>query len=278
MDTGLSPGYYSDGIYAGAPFFAYMADREPDSSFRKDFLKKYKKEPFWLAACYYDAMLVALKAVERAEVQGEDIRKDRKKVRDALTKLNSYDASVKGVTGDIYFDAGGNATRALAMGFWYKHKLLPAYLQYRVTRLLTDVPGEQPTEDIELSEGEIRVNELIMAETRVVYTGIDINEIRNLNTDKGTYTADFYLWFRFRGEFDDTGIMFVNAVNPVRLGQPFTESATGDIITRSYRIIADFKIVNGTYGMFPFDHQTLGISFRHTDSTRDELIYIPPAR
>ncbi len=273
----LSPGYYSDGIYAVAPFFAHMADKGPASSFRDEYLKKYKNEPFWLAACYYDATLVALKAIERAEIQGQDILKDRKRVRDALFKFNSYGSSLKGVTGDIYFDADGNATRALAMGFWHKQKLIPAYMQYHEKHPLPDVKedNEQATEDTEMPEGEIKIDDLIMAETRVVYSGIDINEIRNLNPDKGTYTADFYLWFRFRGEFDDTRIIFMNSVNPIRLGQPFMESATGDITTRSYRVIADFKIVNKTYDMFPFDHQILGISFRHADRARDELIYIP---
>ena len=44
----------------------------------------------------------------------------------------------------------------------------------------------------------------------IVYTGIDINEIRNLDEKISSYLVDFYLWFRFQGDIDVDNIEFTN--------------------------------------------------------------------
>ncbi|MCI5131676.1 MAG: amino acid ABC transporter substrate-binding protein, partial [Candidatus Electrothrix sp. EH2] len=60
-------GYSTDGTYALSPFISYLADQPEALAFRKEFRRQYSKEPTWLAAAYYDAMLVALNAAEPAE-------------------------------------------------------------------------------------------------------------------------------------------------------------------------------------------------------------------
>lgn len=279
-----SPGYYTDGIYAVSPFVSYLADGENARSFRQKFVSRYGKEPSWVAACYYDAMQVVLSAIEKAEIQGQDIREDRRRVRKALTSFNEHDVAVKGVTGDIFFDKEGNVNRPLAMGFWNRHTFLPTYSQYQGGRWNRNSDknsraGRKGTawqikENKETEEASIQIQGQAMAYLRVVYAGIDINRISNIDIKKGTFGADFYISFRFEGHFDDTRIRFTNALNPVALKAPVTTKTVGNITTRSYRVTADFKTVYDT-NAYPLDRQLLGISFRHEDHTRDELIYVP---
>lgn len=116
-----------------------------------------------------------------------------------------------------------------------------------------------------------------MTPLNVVYAGIDINAIRNIDFKKGVFTADFYLWFRFQGAFDDTSVQFINAVHPVTLEQPILNkiNRNNGVIVRAYRIIADFTMTTTDLDAYPLDRHTLPISFSHTKETRDNLIYIP---
>ena len=282
-----SPGYYTNGIRAVSPFISYLADEENARVFRQRFMCKYGKEPSWLEACYYDAMDVALRAIERAEVQGQDIREDRRRFRKALASFDEHDVAIRGITGDIYFDKQGNVTRPLAMGFWNRHIFLPTFLQFQPVRPVpaSDEKKESNGEDTEDhktddTEKKAASGEILMIEGQpvtylhIVYTGVDINKIHNINVKKGTFTADFYIWFRFSGKFDDTRIRFTNARNPVHLGEPVLKARSGPATIRTYRVIADFKTDMDTKA-YPLDQQSLRISFRHEARTRKEMLFVP---
>ncbi|MCP4109997.1 MAG: ABC transporter substrate-binding protein [Desulfobacteraceae bacterium] len=286
-----SPGYYSDGVYTVCPFIDGTADKQ-GKDFSREFVRKYDRKPSWIAASYYDAMLVVFKALERAEVMGEDIRKDRRKMRDALASFDSREIAIEGVTADIYFDENGNSVSGTPnVGIWQKQNLVPAFRQYQD---ISDADKPLPVKDTwpdngaenqEITEEQaltddntIIIGNRILTGYRVVYTGIDINRIYNFNLKKGTFTADFYLWFRFQGEFEDTNIIFTNNVNQVvKRGERFAEyRAENDVTIRSYRVIADFK---GDFNAqaFPFDQQVLRISLRHANQEKKELVFVPDA-
>lgn len=281
------PGYYSDGIYALSPFIADIAG-EKARIFRNEFLEKYNEEPSWAAASYYDAMHVAVTAIEHAEIYGEDIRKNRRKLRDTLAAFNSSELAIKGVTGDIFFDTTGNMLKPLMTGFYERHNFLPTFSQYQTFDLSGSLNDnkeqtivQKPTpddDDVEEQKPTPDDVEEQKPKTRVVYAGIDINGISNLNVVNRTYTIDFYIWFRFQGSFDDTHIKFVNAAHPIHLGPPIVDMYTEkDVMLRTYRVKADFKADFDLY-TYSFDHHTLNISLHHTDMKRTELIYIPDIR
>lgn len=259
------PGYYTNGIYAVSPFISYLADQPNALAFREEFRRRYGKEPSWVAAAYHDAMLLALNAVEKAEIQGESIREDRRRVRNALNRVNEKDVAVNGVTGDLYFDEDGNVNLPLKLGFWLNHTFLPFYQQ-----------NQQRIPDTSTADQADKNKEKDTAPFRVVYAGTDINVIRNIDLEQGSFTADFYLWFRFQGTFDDTAVTFINARHPVTLEKPIMEETRGNITVRAYRVIADLK-TDIRQAAYPLDRQTLRISFRHKKETRNNLIYIPDA-
>ncbi len=269
-----SPGYYSNGIYAASPFLLDIGN-EKTYAFRKEFIKRYGKEPSWVAACAYDAVHLAVEAIRRSDIQGEGhIRKDRRKIRDALTGFYNEKTGIEGITGYLYFNSSRNLNRPYSIGIYENQILFPALSQYQQ---LTDDKNTVSNIFRKALDGDIVVSGgKIMNKTDIVYTGIEINNISKLNIEKSTYTVDFYLWFRYSGEFDDTCIEFTNSVNPVKMVQPLGEEKDNGITAKVYHLKADFK-TDFDFHAFPFDRHILSVNFRHTERTRDKLIYISDA-
>jgi branched-chain amino acid transport system substrate-binding protein len=257
-------GHYSNGIYAISPFISYLADQENAQSFRKKFVKKYGKEPSWVAATHYDAALMALAAIEQAELQGENIREDRVKILKSLRNFNEPDVAINGITGKLYFDENGNINHPMMLGVWREQHFMPAYFQYQ----------QQKTETSE--ERTNTSQEETTAPLKVVYAGLDLNAIRDINWDLGLFTAEFYLWFRFKGDFNDKAIKFINSSGPIYLGAPVVEYSNEEngINVRAYRITGDFTFTPDT-AAYPLDQQVFRISFRHLEATREKMIYVP---
>ncbi|OQX24222.1 MAG: hypothetical protein BWK80_21940 [Desulfobacteraceae bacterium IS3] len=269
-----SPGYYSDGIYAASPFLLDIGN-EKTYSFRKEFIKRYGHEPSWVAACTYDAVHLAVEAIRKSDIQGEGhIRKDRRKIRDALTGFYNEKTGIEGITGYLYFNPSRNLNRPYSIGVYENQILFPALSQYQQ---LTDSKNTVSNIFRRALEGDIVTGGgKIMNKTDIVYTGIEINEISNLNIERSAYTLDFYLWFRYAGEFDDTSIEFINSVNPVKMVQPLGEEKDNGVTVKVYHLKADFK-TDFDFHAFPFERHTLSVSFCHTGRTRNSLIYVSDA-
>ncbi|QTA84390.1 ABC transporter substrate-binding protein [Desulfonema magnum] len=267
------PGHFSDGIYTVSPFLADIANKEAQV-FRQEFLDKYNEEPSWVAACYYDAAHVAVEAVRQSKNrENENIRKYRRQIREHLENMSDPEYnSVKGITGNIFFDKNRNAKNSLSVGIYKKNKLLPAFSQYR--QLLSDDSSDH---NIPKGPGDesamIVIDEKVMVKTQIVYTGIDINEISKLDMKRFRCTIDFYLWFRFQKDFDDSNIVFVNAVNPIKLGKPVMEEIIRNVTIRTYRVKADFKS-NFNFYTYPFECQVIPVRFRHISRVGSTLCYV----
>ncbi len=268
-----SPGYYSDGIYGVSPFILDIGD-ENANEFRRKFVRKYNEEPDWIAACSYDAMHVVADAIEKAEIEckKESLRADRRIFRESLTGINSKEFAVKGATGYIYFDSNRNVSYPMSVGIYQKQRLLPAFSQYKFLSEIKDV-DETVLKD-SVKDKIIVVNEKVMTKTQVVYTGIDINEISNLNMKNATCTIDFYLWFRFQDDFDDANIIFTNAVQSIKPEKRIMDEREGNTIIRAYHIKADFKS-DFDFHKYPFDSQIINLRFRHAYRIKNSLIYVP---
>lgn len=267
-----SPGFYTDGLYAVVPFLSYLEDKPEVVHFRTEYIKRFHKEPSWIAACYYDAIRIALEGIERGEVQFENIREDRQKVRDAIARFNNYDVAFKGITGDIWFDNHLNANgQSLYVGFWHNHVFIPAYTQYRKVEpnLFYDKLNEYGISKF------IKISDQMMMKQKVVYIGIDINEIKSIRVDQGIFLADFYLWFRFEDPFDPSRIGFLNFAKPISLGSPVFSETTNNVKTVVYRLTGEFQFDPVQTKNYPFDRHHLHIRLRHLDMPRMQLIFVP---
>ncbi|MCI5132612.1 MAG: hypothetical protein D3904_14135, partial [Candidatus Electrothrix sp. EH2] len=75
------------------------------------------------------------------------------------------------------------------------------------------------------SERIFVIGEQHYAVTNLVYTGMKINNIENIDLKTGVFTMDFYLWFKSQKnvDFEPAEIEFTNAVTPIHF---VTESET----------------------------------------------------
>ncbi|MCP4109492.1 MAG: ABC transporter substrate-binding protein [Desulfobacteraceae bacterium] len=264
------PGYYSDGIYFVSPYMVDIGGAEANA-FKHDFIDKYSETPSVLSACYYDAANAAVLAMKKAGAHDINrIREYRRNIREALESFYNEENSIKGVTGYIWFDRKGNVRRHFAVGIWQNHTALPVFSQYQQ---VTDIGDTDFTKAV--MNGEIiPIDDIVMKNIRLVYTGTENITVIRLDEKKSECTMEFDIWFRYPGNFDDTRIEFVNAVSPIRLGKPFKEETADGVITKRYRVKGTFRY-DFDFHAYPFDRQTIPIRFRHAVHTDDELMYLP---
>lgn len=264
-----SPDSYNSGIYAVSYFMPDIAG-EAANTFVKLFSDTYHQSPSSQAAIYYDAAHTAIEAILKADIRGKGhIREDRRKVKDALAGLYRIENSIRGVTGNIYFNNEGTAQKPLFIAIYQKNGFIPAFSQYK-EKTETESVGNIFKKTLDGSNILVQGN--IMNEAGVVWVGIHLNAITSVKPSE--YTADFDLWFRFRGQFEDADIEFTNSLEPVHLGVPVREYSDHDITTRIYHVSSAFRI-RADYHSYPFDEQIFAIRFRHHSQTRNQLIYIP---
>jgi len=266
-----TPGYFSDNVFATSPFMINISSNPNAFKLSNEFYKYYGYRPSWIDVCYYDAAKVAVTALKLCRMSGNHFRKDRMDIREYLASVNQKDNAIKGIAGDIYFDKFGNVARPFSVGEFKKQQFFPAFSQYQS---ITETPDEQQSINHVINGDIALVGNQVLQKGQVVYSGIAFNQVSNLNLYDACYEADFYLWFRFKGEFDDQNILFLNAKNPIQLNQPVFESEKDGVKTKTYHIKGVFNTIFN-FKMFPFDDQNLVIKFRHASKTVEQVIYIP---
>ena len=258
-----------DGVYIVSPFLIGIANAKA-LAFRKDYRQRYKEEPSAVAAVYYDAILMVAEAVKKAKFKGKrQIRRHRRKVRAALVSLYNRKNAIHGVTGDLFFNKDGDVSTPLVVGLHENQKLAPAFSQYY---FMSDFEARDDLLQMYLNEKIIIINDQVLAPVQVVRTGVHINSINNLDIENSRYTIDFHLWFRFKGEFDPSGIVFTHAVKPLSLEQPIIEQKEDGVSIYKYHLKAAFK-GNFDFHLYPFNRPVLTISFHHATRGRNSLIF-----
>lgn len=273
-----NPGYFSEGIYAVAPIIFDVAN-EQAQKFRNEYILKYESEPGWTAATYYDAAKIAVAAIAKAQSAGESssLAQERHGVQEILTQINCPDQAIAGLSGQLYFDEEGNSENSIYIGTFTQQKFISAFTQLQPINhieIVEDLQSELDSGRILLIDGKYRYR------TNIVYTGIDINEIRNLDEKTSSYLVDFYLWFRFQGNVDADNIEFINygtdrmdSGEKLELDDPIDQEDFNGIKYRAYRVKADFQ-EEFWFHDYPFDRQKLAVKFRHANQTRENLIYV----
>jgi len=266
----LTPGIFSNNIITVSPLIIDVSDKNA-KRFKQSYINRFQKNPSLIAGCYYDAMRVAVEAIKKSNIQGKGhILSDRRKIKEALKSFYNYNHSIKGVSGRIYFHPKGDVIRLPYLGFYIKQKLLQNFEQYQPV-----FESDQIENFYEKAlNGEIIVNNgHPMAKTSVVYTGIHIKEISKLDITNSKYTAEFYLWFRFKGVLDISLIEFLNAVNQVNLGQPLVDETFDNNNTKLFHAKAEFR-EDFDFHAYPFERHLLTIKLQYPVMKKKHLIFI----
>lgn len=105
----------------------------------------------------------------------------------------------------------------------------------------------------------------------VVYAGIDLLSIDEIDIKTSTYKVDFYLWFRYSPNdqdetFQPDDFIFTNAVEEPESILIREEGNADGTFLKTYRVSGVFKNQFRFYE-YPFDHQNLVIELRNQDAT-----------
>ena len=164
----------------------------------------------------------------------------------------------------------GTASGNFRLGLFQNQHFIPAQIQLKpVTDLRQVVDIDQKT----ASGDVLTIDSRYMHKVNVVYTGMDVNEISDLDIKSAAYTVDCYLWFRYQGKFDADTIEFTNLAEPLPIQALIADSEAGGDRYRAYRIKGRFK-GDFEFSDYPFDRQDLVVRFRHSSLRLEDLIYV----
>lgn len=116
------------------------------------------------------------------------------------------------------------------------------------------------------------------AQPQQVLTGMYLMNLYDLNLDEHSFYADFYIWFKWRGDLDPTEIEFVNAVEKWGMTmEPFEDSTltlSDGWNYQGYRVEGRF-FHPFLLERFPLDRHSLEIHAEHPDYPATDLQYVP---
>ncbi|ETR71846.1 MAG: hypothetical protein OMM_02181 [Candidatus Magnetoglobus multicellularis str. Araruama] len=266
-----SPGFYTDGIYATSPLIFDTAN-EKAQLFKNEFENKYHEEPDWISAFGYDTAMIVCEAIRNAGIIGrpETLNDDRTKVRDYLASLTNPNEAIVGVTGFNYFDTKGDCPKPISIGVYKFQNSISALTQLKAVPNINEISNI----DAALQSGRVlHVDNKYMYKTNVVYTGIEVLELSELDMHKLTFNMDFFIWFRFKGDISPENVIISNAITPIQLKKPVSEKLIDGINYRAYRVTGKFK-ADFLPGSYAFRQHVIGVTFRHRELTRNNLIYV----
>ena len=240
--SGKDAAIQSHGIVTATPVLFDTAN-EDAQQFQTLYQQKFNASPDWVATMAHDAAKVALSAKP-----GED--------------------EVKGLSGLLRFNQG-QAQMPIQMGVFNGDKIISAPVQ------LQPIAKGASFNYIEaLRQGRVLyVNDRFMFKTNVVYTGVRLNEVSDLDLQKETATLDLSIWFRYRGNFNPQEIQIQNAIDPVKFDVPEESKSSDEIQYRRFRIKQKFRL-NFTEAERSYGQHIAGISFRHRQLNRSNLLYV----
>jgi ABC-type branched-subunit amino acid transport system substrate-binding protein len=266
------PGFFTDNLYAAAPILFDSAN-EDTQDFARRFHERFGADPSWSAVQGYDSARLAIAAMRDAAAHAEGVQARRAAVRGFLASLDGPAHAIAGVTGPLWFTPARGRDQAVRIGRFVAGLFESAPVQ------LVPVRGAEPADlasgaAIDLGDGRLVRRQV------VVFTGVLLNEVTQLDFKQSRFTADLYIWLRYA---ENPGL---SAAGPDDL--EFPELVQGS--SGHPRPVRTAELPDGTHYVlwrlrgdfanefdlraFPADRQRLAVRFfnAHADSTR--IVYV----
>ncbi|MGB0671664.1 MAG: ABC transporter substrate-binding protein, partial [Rhodospirillales bacterium] len=253
------PGFYAEGVHTVAPFLSDVVNKEA-VGFLRNFEAQNGRQPGGVAADYYDAAKAVMEAIRRSSYATQPAAKVRTEVRDLVAAIDSSEKALDGVSGSLHFDLDGNAVKWVPIGVYRNGGLVSPQIQ------LVPVSTQEINDDADI----LQVGGQFFTRTKVIYTGVRLNEINSVDFAERRYNADVNIWFRFPGELDFSAIEFPDALEPLALGDPLSASDQDSGAYRMFHIAAPFKAEVNKEG-----RRELLLQLRHRDLNRNNIIFVP---
>jgi branched-chain amino acid transport system substrate-binding protein len=214
-------------------------------------------------ALFVDAALLITRGIMTGLAKGS------RSVGDMRTTINTYfdgidspEKAVEGITGRLYFNEEGSMPRPVLFGWLQGSGFRPAFLQLaRVPATRTESPDESTSNAGGRQPGwkPLLVNGVPVEPKYVVFTGINLYRIDNVDLLSQSFDAEFFLWFRWKKPknlvLNGDTIFFWNSVYSIDdQVVPMGSHVGSGIHYKSFRLKGGFL---DTYDLrnYPFDTQ-----------------------
>lgn len=243
--------------------------------FLADYQAVYKQEePGDKVVNGYDAVMALVTAAQRGGL-GQTTADSRALLLKSLLQMDDSDASAQGLASPIFFEPSRLSSRVARFGVYQSGNVVSANVQFE--------PVFNPNEIKDLQDQVRRgriltVNGRYVYKANVVYSGIDLLSIDEIDIKNSTYKMDFYLWFRYRpnkrdAEFKPDEFVFTNAEGDVELVPVREETNSDGTVLKTYRVSGTFKN-QFRFQAYPFEHQNLIVEFRNQNATTSFIQYV----
>jgi branched-chain amino acid transport system substrate-binding protein len=267
----LNPGYYTNNLYVASPFIYDIAN-ESTQIFKQSYVDKFSQYPDWRAAFAYDAARLMVHAIQEKGITGKKqyLSQERKSIRESLQSINNPQKGIKGLTGITIFDSNGDAARHLYIARFYHQKLVAAYTQLKN---VNSAYSSSVIEKMMANKSITVVDNQYMYQTSIVYTGVNLNAVDQLNITDQSTVIDFNIWFKYRGDINAANIKILNALEPVTLGKPVQKSFIDGEHYEMYHVKGKFQL-NTTDMYNEAGNHMVGFSFRHAEQPGNIIVYV----
>lgn len=263
-----APGFFTDGLYASIPIM-YESIGSDALAVARRYNAKHGVEIGWRGIKGYEAVLTLDYAIHARPI-GDVDAPDRDQVVASLRALNDPSVALPGLVGPIFFNESGFVPQGLALGQYDGGRFVSAPFQYR---LVTN-PDRFDIEADLAGERAFQLDDRIYRAFRVVYVGVEMIDLRNLQVAEETYTASFFLYFRYLGDDAPLDVVFVNAIADVPLGESLNTSVDDEGMTyQLYRVEGTFS-ESMNFVDYPWDRQTLTIRIQNLTADQTDLMYV----
>jgi branched-chain amino acid transport system substrate-binding protein len=262
-------GYYSEGLRVAAPQLGDVAEYA-QTVFASQYKARYGADPSPEAVRWYEGARLIFQAIAAKNISGTDAKAARQGIRDWLASRNAPGSAAEGVAGAIYFDKDHNAQRGIAVGLFHDGRLVSAPVQFTPVSVPEEVPG---WDQLNSSGMVIDAAGVKYVRTPVVYAGIELNSLDNIDVRANTFAADFFLWLRYKDDLDldPHEVEFPTVVSGATLGKEVGRREREGYTTVTYHVKGVFRS-DYEFSRFPFDQQTLTIPFQFHNSNNYTMI------
>lgn len=302
---------YTSEVYVTSALLWEIAN-ERATAFSEEYRRRFGQPPPAAAALAYDSILLIAQGLKALDEPQKGHVPTREGLRDYLAHL-SWQEAIDGASGSLFFSSSGDVTQGYVDKFLAERageSPAPAAApQERAPAKAAEGRAVQrdvfvsvikdgryktaytqlvvPKEEYVLKELKERVQKgyMMVVDRRpyhlvdVVFVGVDIFKINDVNTKDMTWDADMFMWFKWNGDrLEPKDIDKIGVINSVKE----QSSLLKEDLSRptKYRAFRKRFTLSTSYDLakFPFDYQSLTMSVAHTSKNSTHLMLVMDAK
>lgn len=260
-------GYFTEGLYVSAPAILDYVDGKT-LAFADRFQARYHHLPNWAAVATYQSGRVLMAAARLAGQGSVAVR--RHQLLAQLSSLDGPEPQRDDPSGSSWFNDGQGVHLPVRIGRFHDGIIESAPLQLAAAKAGPEEIASGAV--IPVADGYARLQ-------HVVYAGLHLNDLSELDISQSSFKADFYLWMRYADEGGPGSVDPLDIEFPDLIGRTSDASRLAEK-TRlpdgtTYSLLQVRGSFRGDFDLhrYPFDSQSLAIRFFNGRAASDRIIY-----